>query len=77
VARVAGEAGLNGAALQGCMEDPKTKETLAAQIAEANRLGVAATPTLYLNGKKLPRVNDFVAVVDKEARKKGFAPLGP
>jgi len=76
VARVAGEAGLNAAALQGCMEDPKTKETLAAQVAEANRLGVAATPTLYINGRKLPRVNDFVAVVDKEARKKGFAPLG-
>ena len=38
---------------------------------------VNATPTLYINGKKLPRINDFVAVVDKEARKKGFAPLGP
>jgi protein-disulfide isomerase/uncharacterized membrane protein len=75
VARIAGEAGLNVAALQGCLDDPKTKETLAAQIAEANRLGVSATPTLYVNGKKLPRINDFVAVVDKEARKKGFAPL--
>jgi protein-disulfide isomerase/uncharacterized membrane protein len=77
VARVAGEAGLNGAALQGCLEDPKTKEALAAQIAEANRLGVSATPTVYVNGKKLPRINDFVAVVDKEARKKGFPPLAP
>lgn len=76
VARLAGEAGLNAAALQGCLDDPKTKETLAAQIAEANRLGVSATPTLYINGKKLPRVNDFVAVVDKEARKKGFPPMG-
>jgi protein-disulfide isomerase/uncharacterized membrane protein len=75
VVRVAGEAGLDGAALQGCLGDPKTKEALAAQIAEANRLGVAATPTLYVNGKKLPRINDFVSVVDKEARKKGFAPL--
>ncbi len=77
VVRIAGEAGLNGDALQGCLDDAKTKEALAAQIAEANRLGVSATPTLYVNGKKLPRINDFVAVVDKEARKKGFPPLAP
>jgi protein-disulfide isomerase/uncharacterized membrane protein len=75
VARVAGEAGLNAAAIEGCLDDPKTKSDLAAEIAEGNRLGVSATPTLYVNGKKLPRINDFVAVVDKEARKKGFPPL--
>jgi protein-disulfide isomerase/uncharacterized membrane protein len=76
VVRLAGEAGLNAAALQGCLDDPKAKADLAAEIAEGNRLGVNATPTLYVNGKKLPRINDFVAVVDKEARKKGFPPLG-
>jgi protein-disulfide isomerase/uncharacterized membrane protein len=75
VVRLAGEAGLNAAALQGCLDDPKTKAELAAQIAEGNRLGITATPTLFINGKKLPRINDFVPVVDKEARKKGFAPL--
>jgi protein-disulfide isomerase len=76
VVRLAGEAGLNTAALEGCLDDPKTKADLAAQVAEANRLSITATPTLYVNGKKLPRINDFVAVVDKEARKKGFPPLG-
>ncbi len=75
VVRLAGEAGLNAAAIEGCLGDPKTKADLAAQIAEANRLQITATPTLYVNGKKLPRINDFVAVVDKEARKKGFPPL--
>jgi 2-hydroxychromene-2-carboxylate isomerase len=75
VVRLAAEAGLDGSALRACLDDPKTRETLDAQIAEANRLGVSATPTLYVNGKKLPRINDFVAVVDKEARKKGFAAL--
>jgi protein-disulfide isomerase len=75
VARVAGEAGLNAAAIQGCLDDPKAKADLATEIAEGNRLGVNSTPTVYINGKKLPRLNDFVAVVDKEARKKGFAPL--
>ena len=77
VVRLAGEAGLNAAALEGCLDDPKTKADLAAQIAEGNRLGITATPTLYINGKKLPRINDFVPVVDKEARKKGFPPLNP
>jgi protein-disulfide isomerase/uncharacterized membrane protein len=76
VARVAGEAGLNAAAIEGCLDDPKAKAELAADVAEGNRLGVNSTPTVYVNQKKLPRINDFVAVVDKEARKKGFAPLG-
>jgi protein-disulfide isomerase len=75
VARIAGEAGLNAAAIQGCLDDPKTRSDLAAEVAEGNRLGVNSTPTVYINGKKLPRINDFVAVVDKEARKKGFPPL--
>ena len=75
VVRLAGEAGLNAAAMQGCLEDPQTKATLAAEIAEGNRLGVASTPTVFINGKKLPRLNDFVAVVDREAQKKGSPPL--
>jgi protein-disulfide isomerase/uncharacterized membrane protein len=75
VVRLAGEAGLNAAAVEGCLEDPKTKAALAAQVAEGNRLGVTSTPTIYIDGKKLPRINDFVAIIDKEARKKGLPPL--
>lgn len=75
VVRLAGEAGLNAAAMEGCLDDPQTKATLAAEIAEGNRLGVSSTPTVYINGKKLPRLNDFVAVVDREAQKKGSPPL--
>jgi protein-disulfide isomerase len=74
--RLAGEAGLNATAVEGCLQDPKTKQALEVQIAEGNRLEVHATPTVYVDGKKLPRINDFVAVVDKEAQKKGFPPLG-
>ena len=50
---------------------------LAAQVAEGNRLGITSTPTVYIDGKKLPQINYFVAVVDKEARKKGSPPLAP
>lgn len=75
ILRIGGQAGLDPASLKSCLEDPKTKAVLSAQIAEANRLGVNSTPTVYVNGKKLPRINDFLAVVDKEARKKGFKPM--
>ena len=75
VVRLATEAGLNGDAVRSCLGDPKTKEQLAAQIAEAQRVGVQATPTLLINGKRLPRVEDFVSVVDKEAQAKGFPPM--
>lgn len=75
VVRIGAQAGLDSAALKSCLEDPKTKAILAAQVAEANRLGVNSTPTVYVNGKKLPRINDFLAVVDREARKKGFKPM--
>jgi protein-disulfide isomerase/uncharacterized membrane protein len=77
VVRLAGEAGLNAEAMRGCLEDPQAKADLAAQIAEGQRLGVRATPTVYINGKQLPRINDFVAVVDREAQKSGFPPLAP
>ena len=42
---------------------------------EGNRLGITSTPTVYIDGKKLPQINYFVAIVDKEARKKGSPPL--
>jgi protein-disulfide isomerase/uncharacterized membrane protein len=75
VVRLAGEAGLNAAAIEGCLSDPRTKEQLSTQIEEAKRVGVQATPTVFINGKKLPRINDFLQVVDKEAVKKGLPPL--
>jgi protein-disulfide isomerase/uncharacterized membrane protein len=75
VVRIAAEAGLNAAAMEGCLEDPRTKAALAAQVDEGNRLGITSTPTVYIDGKKLPQINHFVAIVDKEARKKGSPPL--
>jgi protein-disulfide isomerase/uncharacterized membrane protein len=76
VVRLAAQAGLNAAAFEACIADPRTRSDLEAQIAEAQRLGVQATPTLFVNGKKLPRINDFLQVVDKEAQRKGFPPMG-
>jgi protein-disulfide isomerase/uncharacterized membrane protein len=75
VIRMATEAGLNPTAFEACINDPKTKQRLTAEINEAKRVGVQATPTLFINGKKLPRLQDFVSTVDKEAQRKGSPPL--
>jgi protein-disulfide isomerase/uncharacterized membrane protein len=75
VVRLATEAGLDGAAMQACLSSGKMKERLAAQIEEAREGGVSATPTLFINGKRLPRINDFVATVDKESGRLGLGPM--
>jgi protein-disulfide isomerase/uncharacterized membrane protein len=75
VVRLAGEAGLDGAAFQSCLEAPRIKDKLAAEIAEGKTSGVDATPTLFVNGKRLPRINDFTQTVEKEAQKLGLPPL--
>jgi protein-disulfide isomerase/uncharacterized membrane protein len=75
VVQLASEAGLDTGAMQACLASGKMKERLAAQIEEAREGGVNATPTLFINGKRLPRINDFVATVDKEAGRLGLPPM--
>jgi protein-disulfide isomerase/uncharacterized membrane protein len=75
LAKIAGEAGLDAAAFAACLDAPRTSERLAAEITEAKQSGVDATPTLFVNGKRLPRINDFTQTVEKEAQKLGLPPL--
>jgi protein-disulfide isomerase/uncharacterized membrane protein len=75
VVQLASEAGLDTGAMQACLASGRMKERLAAQIEEAREGGVNATPTLFINGKRLPRINDFVATVDKEAGRLGLPPM--
>jgi protein-disulfide isomerase/uncharacterized membrane protein len=75
VARLAGEAGLDAAALESCALSAKARERLAAQIAEAQDAGVHSTPTVFINGRQLPRINDFIQMVDKESARLGLPPL--
>jgi protein-disulfide isomerase/uncharacterized membrane protein len=77
VARLAGEAGLDAAALETCLLSAKTRERLAAEIAEAQAAGVEATPTVFINGRRLSRINDFVQMVDKESSRLGLPALRP
>ena len=75
VVKLAAEAGLDAAELQTCLGSPATQARLAGEVEEAWKAGVRGTPTLFINGKKLPRLNDFVQTVDKEAARLGLPPL--
>lgn len=75
VVRLGTEAGLNGAALESCLGSARAKERLAAEIKEARGLGVATTPAVFVNGKRLPRIGDFLAVLEKESARLGLPPL--
>jgi protein-disulfide isomerase len=77
VVRLATEAGLNAGTFSACLDSPAARERLSADIQEAQRLGVQATPTVLVNGKKLPRIGDFLRAVDKELRRAGLPPLAP
>jgi protein-disulfide isomerase len=88
--RFAQEAGLDlqrfGACLTGgvpcvpslaCLASPQAQKRLEADLVEARGLGVAATPTLLINGRKVPNLNLFLQLVDKEAQRLGLPPLPP
>jgi protein-disulfide isomerase len=77
VERIGQQAGLDPAALAVCLSSQGAKDKLARQIADATAAGVEATPTIFINGKKLPRVNDFIQVVVDEAAKHGIPPPTP
>jgi protein-disulfide isomerase/uncharacterized membrane protein len=77
VVTLAAGAGLDGPALSGCMNGASARDRLAAEIQEAKQGKVEATPTVFINGRRLPRINDFVQTVDREAAKIGLPPIGP
>ncbi|MBL7715196.1 MAG: thioredoxin domain-containing protein [Bdellovibrionales bacterium] len=47
------EIGLDVAALEKCMKDPKTAALISSSVDQALTLGVKSTPTFFLNGKKM------------------------
>jgi protein-disulfide isomerase/uncharacterized membrane protein len=75
VLRLAAETGLTVPAFEACLDSPRTLERLKSEIREAAAGGVNATPTVFLNGKRLPRVDDFVRMVDQELLRLGEPPL--
>ena len=74
---IAASAGLDTGRLGACFDAPGTEARLEAEIAEAQRLGVNSTPSIFINGKKLPRINDFLMMVEKEGARLGLPALTP
>ena len=75
VVRIGAEAGLDPAALETCINAPRTRDRLTSEVAEGKNYGVSSTPTLFINGKRLPSINDFVPMVEKESARLGLPPL--
>lgn len=73
--RLAVEAGLDGAKLDACVASSEPRKLLDAQIAEGVKVGVNGTPTVLLNGRKVPNLNLFAQMIDKESARLGLAPL--
>jgi protein-disulfide isomerase/uncharacterized membrane protein len=72
--RLAGEAGLDAAAFESCLKSSRPRNVLLSELAEAKAGGVVGTPTLFINGKRLPRLNDFTQAVDREAARLRLPP---
>lgn len=66
-------AGLDLELFSGCLDSRTHQDTLAAEIAEAHRLGVAATPLVLVNGARVPLTTpeEFVALLRAIAARSG------
>lgn len=72
VVQIAVGAGLDEAAFRACMAEPQAEAALQSDIAEGVRLGVMGTPSLFINGRKLPTLDEFADAVLWELEKAGI-----
>ncbi len=77
VTRIAAGAGLDREAFAACLDEPETEAVLQTDIAEALRLGVTGTPTLFINGRKVPSLDEFADAVLWELEKAGISVPNP
>jgi protein-disulfide isomerase len=64
-----GQKGIDPAQLQGCIVNKATEAEVNRDMAEAKDLGVDSTPTLFINGRKMPGAAEWPtlqAVIDNE-----------
>jgi protein-disulfide isomerase len=73
--KLAGDLGLNVPVFTTCMTAPATRDRVAADAAEGAKIGVTGTPTIFINGRKLPRIQEFMEAIDQESKKLGMGPM--
>jgi protein-disulfide isomerase/uncharacterized membrane protein len=77
VLKLAAEIGLDRARFLSCFEAPQTAARIAREVAQGHALGVSATPTVFVNGKRLERFNDLPLVVQRALAQAGLSGLVP
>jgi len=78
VLRFARQAGLDLKPFERCLVAPSTLTRVTDDIAEGRRLGVDATPTLFVNGKRLAQPDLLPTVIGYESQRRGLpAPTPP
>ena len=76
VVRIATGAGFDEAAFRACLDEPRAETALQDDIGEAVRLGVTGTPTIYINGRRVPSLDEFADAVLWELEKAGISVSG-
>lgn len=74
IRKYANEVGLDGLAFEQCLASGKHTETWKASQAEATRLGVASTPTFFINGRMISGAMPyevFAKIIDEELERAG------
>jgi protein-disulfide isomerase len=72
VLRLATSAGLDSDAMRQCLDSSAAKDQLTRDIQEGKRLEVNATPTVYINGKRLEQIGGFMVAVESELKRLGI-----
>jgi protein-disulfide isomerase/uncharacterized membrane protein len=76
VVRLGQEAGLEPGRLKACLAQPASLARVTADIEEGRRIGVQGTPTVLVNGRKLPSLDMFGPLLERELSRLG-QPLLP
>jgi protein-disulfide isomerase/uncharacterized membrane protein len=77
VVRLATEAGLDGNAMRQCLSSPGARAKLDRDVAEGRRLEVNATPTVFVNGKRLEQIGGFLKAIESESKRLGLPTPSP
>ncbi len=75
VTDIATQLGMDSSSFKKCMNSSQTLARLQAQIREGHDGGVSGTPTLFLNGRKLPHFKMWSKTANKELQRLGYPPL--
>ena len=68
-------AGLDRGSLGKCMDSAAVKGRLAREVEEGARIGVSSTPTILVNGRKIPSTGVFLLAIEEERKRLNLPPL--